>query len=95
LVDQGMDREAAYRAVQRAAADSMDHGVHFRERMWEEISNGGLLSKDEFWAVLSLRPFIEPMDGVFARLEKLEIASGRPSEPAVRPDAPWADERTP
>ena len=87
-----MGRDDAYRAVQRAAADSWDRGVHFRERMWEEIESSGVLSRDEFWALFSLRPFIEPLDVVFAKLEKLEIAPGLPSEPEHRPVAPWAEE---
>jgi adenylosuccinate lyase len=89
LVDRGMDRDQAYRAVQRAASDSWDQGVHFRERMWEEIAGAGVLSKDEFWGLFTLRPYVEPLDHVFARLEKLEISSELPSEPQRRPRAPW------
>jgi adenylosuccinate lyase len=72
LVERGMDRSQAYGAVQRAAAASWDHGVHFRERMWEEIEHRGVISRDDFWALFVLRPFVEPLDHVFARLEKLE-----------------------
>jgi adenylosuccinate lyase len=90
LVERGMDRDTAYRAVQRAAADTWDRGDHFRERMWAEIESTGVVSRDEFWALFTLRPFIEPLDGVFARLEKLDVGGSAPSEPEVRPPAPWA-----
>jgi len=89
LVERGMDRDAAYRAVQRAAADSWDRGAHFRERMWEEIRESGVISREEFWALFVLRPFVEPLDPVFARLEKLEVASDLPSEPATPPTPSW------
>jgi adenylosuccinate lyase len=89
LVDRRMDRDEAYRAVQRAAADSWDHGAHFRERMWEEIEGAGVISKDDFWALFVLRPFVEGLDPVFARLQKLEVGSALPSEPESMPVAPW------
>jgi adenylosuccinate lyase len=73
LVERGMDRDVAYGAVQRAAADSWDHGLHFRERMWQEIEGTGVISRDEFWALFVLQPFVEGLDPVFARLEKLEV----------------------
>jgi adenylosuccinate lyase len=93
LVERGMDRDEAYGAVQRAAADSWDHGVHFRERMWEELGEGGVIPRDDFQALFVLRPFVEPLDHVFARLEKLEVVSSLASEPVSRPVAPWLGER--
>src|SRR5438552_10038009 len=87
LVDAGMGREEAYAAVQRDAADSWERGLHFRERMWEEIEVSGAMSKDEFWALFVLRPFHENLDGVFARLEKLHVA-----EPAPSPAGPHQGE---
>jgi adenylosuccinate lyase len=92
LVERGMDRDQAYRSVQLAAADAWDHGVHFRERMWEEIEGTGVISREEFWALFTLRPFVEPLDPVFARLEKLEVTSALPSEPEAMPVAPWLSE---
>jgi adenylosuccinate lyase len=87
LVDAGMGREEAYAAVQRAAADSWDRGLHFRERMWEEIEASAAMSRDDFWALFVLRPFHENLDGVFARLEKLHVA-----EPAPSPAGPHQGE---
>jgi adenylosuccinate lyase len=89
LVERGMDRDQAYRAVQQAAADAWDRGAHFRERMWQELDGLGVISRDDFWALFVLRPFIEPLDPVFARLQKLEVASTVPSEPDAMPLAPW------
>ena len=83
LVDAGMGREEAYAAVQRAAADAWDRGLHFRERMWEEIEASAIMSKEAFWALFVLRPFHENLDGVFARLEKLPV-----TEPAHSPAGP-------
>jgi adenylosuccinate lyase len=91
LIERGLDRDEAYRAVQRAAADSWDHGLHFRERMWQEIEGTGVISRDEFWELFVLRPFVEGLDPVFARLQKLEVASARPSEPETTPVAPWLE----
>jgi adenylosuccinate lyase len=91
LVERGVDRSEAYGAVQRAAADSWDRGSHFRERVWEEVEGLGVISRDDFWALFTLRPFVEPLDHVFARLEKLEVSSDLPSEPESRPVAPWLD----
>jgi adenylosuccinate lyase len=90
LVERGIGRDEAYGAAQRAASDSWDHGVHFRERMWAEIQGSGVISRDDFWALFTLKPFVEPLDPVFARLEKLQVASERPSEPEARPVPPWA-----
>ena len=61
-------------AVQRAAADTWERGVHFRERMWEEIEPQAVISRDEFWGLFVLRPFVEHLGRVFDRLVKM--ASG-------------------
>jgi adenylosuccinate lyase len=92
LVERGMDRDQAYRAVQRAATDAWDHGAHFRERMWEEIEATGVISREDFWALFVLKRFVEPLDPVFARLEKLDVTSAMPSRPDPMPVPPWAGE---
>lgn len=92
LVERGMDRDDAYRAVQRAAADTWDRGVHFRERMWEEIQTLGVISREEFWALFVLRPFVEHLGRVFDRLEKLDVAGGPPVE---RQQPPWVSRPVP
>jgi hypothetical protein len=42
------------------------------------------MSKDEFWVLFALGPFVQHLDGVFARLEKLDVSM----EPAPSPVAP-------
>jgi adenylosuccinate lyase len=89
LVERGIDRDEAYRAVQRAAADTWDRGLHFREQVWEEIEGQGVITRDEFQDLFVLRPFVEHLGRVFDRLEKLEVAG----EVAVeRMPPPWAAE---
>jgi adenylosuccinate lyase len=73
LVEAGVDRGEAYGAVQRAAADSWDRGLHFRERMWDEIEAAAVISRDDFLALFRVKPFVEHLDAVFARLEKLDV----------------------
>jgi adenylosuccinate lyase len=73
LVERGMARDAAYRAVQRAAADTWERGTHFRERMWEEIEGAGVIGRDDFWALFAVRPYLAQLDPLFDRLEKLSV----------------------
>jgi adenylosuccinate lyase len=75
LVEAGMPRDDAYAAVQRAAAEAWDRGAHFRESAWAHIEPLGVMSKEDFWALFRLAPFVEHLDGVFVRLEKLEAAA--------------------
>ena len=76
LVDHGMARDEAYAAVQRAAADTWDHGLHFRERMWEEIADRGVISEEDFEALFRLTPYLANLGGVFEKLEKLPVEEG-------------------
>jgi adenylosuccinate lyase len=76
LVDAGLPRDDAYAIVQRAAARAWDQGLHFREEMWSELELTGVMTKDDFWGLFALGPFVEHLDGVFARLEKLEVEGG-------------------
>ncbi len=74
LVDRGLSRDEAYGVVQRAAAEVWEHGGRFREVAWREIEPRGVISEEEFWGLFDLRPFTEHLDGVFARLEKLDVS---------------------
>ena len=76
LIDRGMPRDQAYALVQRAAARTWDEGLHFREEIWTDVEPTGVMTKDEFWELFALRPFVEHLDDVFARLEKLEVSEG-------------------
>ncbi len=76
LVAAGVPREEAYRAVQRAAARTWEQGLHFREEAWAEIEPLGVIGREEFWALFVLDPFVRNLDGMFARLEKLDASEG-------------------
>jgi adenylosuccinate lyase len=67
LIDGGMSREDAYRRVQEAAAATWDGDADFRE----EVRARTDLSADELDGLF--RPRLEHLEGVFARLEKLEV----------------------
>src|SRR5439155_1707149 len=58
LVDAGLSREDAYRIVQRAASRSWEEALHFREEAWAEAEPTGAMSKDEFWSLFRLGPFV-------------------------------------
>jgi adenylosuccinate lyase len=74
LVDAGLPRDDAYAIVQRAAARSWERSLHFREEAWSEVEPTGSMTKDAFWALFTLGPFVANLDGVFDRLEKMEVA---------------------
>jgi len=85
LIDAGLPREEAYGIVQRAATASWEGGAHFREAVWAQVEGRGVVSKDEFWDLFTLGPFVRDLDAVFGRLEKLEVAQPA-SSPAGPPD---------
>jgi adenylosuccinate lyase len=85
LIDAGLLREEAYGIVQRAATESWERGAHFREAVWAQVEGRGVVSKDEFWELFKLGPFVSHLDAVFGRLEKLEVAQPA-SSPAGPPD---------
>jgi adenylosuccinate lyase len=69
LIDRGMSREDAYRVVQEAAAATWDRGAGFGEEIRSRADLPDEALDDLF------RPRLEHLDGVFARLEKLEVES--------------------
>jgi adenylosuccinate lyase len=73
LVRAGVGRDQAYALVQAAAADAWDRGASFRDRAWEAIGGLGVLTEEQYAALFDERRFVERLDGVFARLEKLEV----------------------
>jgi adenylosuccinate lyase len=70
LIERGQSREEAYRLVQDAAAAAWDRGASFRE----EVTNRTELSETDVDDLF--RPRLEHLDGVYARLEKLEVDAG-------------------
>jgi adenylosuccinate lyase len=69
LIDRGMGRDEAYRLVQEAAAEAWDRGADFRQGIRARTD----LTDQEIAA--AFEPHLVHLDGVFARLEKLEVAS--------------------
>ena len=69
LIDRGMGRDQAYRLVQEAAAEAWDRGADFRDgiRARTELTDAELAAAFE--------PRLGHLEGVFARLEKLEVES--------------------
>lgn len=78
LVDRGMARDDAYRAVQRAAADAWDRALPFRERVWEEIADTGVLTQEELASQFQLGSYLANLGGVFEKLEKLPVQEDAP-----------------
>ncbi|HXY73479.1 MAG TPA: adenylosuccinate lyase [Actinomycetota bacterium] len=76
LVDRGLVRDEAYELVQAAAARAWDSGEAFRDVLWLEIAPRELMTREEFDALFDPEPFVRHLDGVFARLEKLEPSGG-------------------
>jgi adenylosuccinate lyase len=67
LIERGRSREEAYGLVQDAAAATWDRGASFRR----EITTRTGLSEADVDGLF--RPRLDHLDGVFARLEKLEV----------------------
>jgi adenylosuccinate lyase len=77
LVDAGLSRDEAYAIVQRAAAEAWDLDAQFREAVWRELQTrdaGAALEREAFDDLFRVSPFVERLDGVFARLEKVEVS---------------------
>jgi adenylosuccinate lyase len=83
LVESGLPRDEAYAIVQRAAASVWEEGGSFADAVGAET--GGALSGDRLAELLDPQPFVRNLDGVFARLEKLDVDAA-PS-PAAREEA--------
>src|SRR5207249_4442007 len=75
LVDRGLSREDAYSVVQGAAAAAWDEGGDFRELLWRAVEPRSVLSRSEFDALFDPAPYVQHLDGVFARLEKIDVSA--------------------
>jgi adenylosuccinate lyase len=80
LVDRGLSREEAYEIVQGAAARAWEGDGSFSDAVL--ASAGGVVSPVDLRSLLDPAPFVRNLDGVFARLEKLEVAWPPPEAPA-------------
>jgi len=68
LVESGLDRDAAYRAVQRHAMRAWDEGLDFRDLV---RGDGEIAGRVDLEAVFDLDAFTRHADVVFARLRAL------------------------
>ncbi len=73
LVDAGLPRDDAYRIVQRAAADTWDHGSDFRGSVAADPEVRPLLGAEDLDALFDPARFLQNLGGVFAKLEKLPV----------------------
>jgi adenylosuccinate lyase len=71
LVDAGLERDEAYRIVQRAAATAWDEDGSFRDALAADPEVAGRIDLD---AVFDPGRFLRNLGGVFDRLEKLPVA---------------------
>jgi adenylosuccinate lyase len=71
LVDSGMSRDEAYKIVQEAAASAWDEGRDFREVIAELVADR--LSENELEALFDPMRLLGRLDGVFERVERLEV----------------------
>jgi adenylosuccinate lyase len=75
LIDKGMTREDAYRVVQAAAAAAWDEGKDFRIELQGSPEVRAHLDPVELDALFDPSAHLVHLDQVFARLEKMEVAT--------------------
>jgi adenylosuccinate lyase len=68
LVDGGMDRQVAYKLVQRHAMAAWDHGVSFREGLANDPDVTAVLNPTEFDALFDPHEQLQQIDAIFGRL---------------------------
>jgi adenylosuccinate lyase len=68
LVESGLDRDAAYRAVQRHAMRAWDEGLDFRDLV---RADDAIASRVDLEEVLDLGAYVRHVDVVFDRLDEL------------------------
>jgi adenylosuccinate lyase len=73
LVDAGLSRDDAYVIVQAAAAKAWDEGASFRTRIAEDPQVRGAVDGDTLAGLFDPMRYLGNLDGVFDRLEKLEV----------------------
>ncbi len=78
LVDAGMDRQAAYRAVQRHALAAWDGGATFAERLGSDSELTALLPEVSFASLFDPLMQLTEVDAIFARvgLDRVPVDHG-------------------
>jgi adenylosuccinate lyase len=74
LIGRGLSREEAYEIVQSAAAAAWDRGADFQAVLLADERLRAVVTEEELTSLFE--PGLEHLDAVFARLEKLELATG-------------------
>ncbi len=75
LVDAGMDRQAAYKLVQRLAMAAWDEGSSFREALSRAPEVTASLSLDELAALFDPSEQLRAIDQIFARVGLLPVVT--------------------
>lgn len=68
LTEKGVSREVAHDLVQRNATKAWEEGEHLRVLLMKDPEVVQHLSKDEVAACFDLKPYLEQVDTIFARL---------------------------
>jgi adenylosuccinate lyase len=71
LIEGGMGRDEAYQVVQQAAASVWENGVDFGAEV--TAHTGSRLNQEQLQDLLDPAWFIRHLEGVFVRLQKLEV----------------------
>jgi adenylosuccinate lyase len=74
LVERGLSRDDAYRAVQAAAAKAWDQGKEFRAELAADPEVARVFSADELGASFDAGWYLRNLDVVFDRLTKLPVS---------------------
>ena len=78
LIDAGLSRDDAYGMVQRAAATVWEEGGSFAEAVMAEA--GDAFDAGRLAQLFDPTPYVKNLDGVFARLQKLDVVDPTPKE---------------
>jgi adenylosuccinate lyase len=73
LVDAGLSRDDAYVIVQAAAAKAWDEGASFRTSIAQDPQVREAVDGDTVAGLFDPLRYLRNLDGVFDRLEKLEV----------------------
>ncbi len=68
LVDAGLDRQAAYKIVQKHALQSWDEGGSFRDELLADAQVASVMSAEQLDALFDHEAQLQHVDAVFARL---------------------------
>jgi adenylosuccinate lyase len=73
LVAAGLERDEAYTLVQTAAAQALDEGASFRERLMEDPEVARRLDAAALASLFDPTRYLANLGGVFEKLEKLPV----------------------